>query len=137
MGVSAPSVAKAKPVAASSLFASRFRPQPAASAVAPRTGGLNQTSSRAALVRTAAVGDLPSGLPSSSSSFDRSLATNPHRFAPALDYKIRGQLDLTPLDDAERQRLSEELQAGVITKGTAVERESNMRTWALLHRRWF
>ena len=76
-----------------------------------------------------------SACPASSIGEVLAVPTNPHRFAPLVNYKVRGNLDLTPLDEAERVRLSKALEADVVSAGTAIGRASNLRTWALMHHR--
>ena len=129
MGSAAPPAisAKAKAASAASPFAARFRPVLGSGVAAMPRAVASMANSVAPAAAASSSGPCLPPPP----------LANPHRFAPAIDYKIRGQLDLTPLSEAERQRLSDELLAGVITRGTAVGRESNMRTWALLHHRWF
>ena len=64
-------------------------------------------------------------------------ATNPHRHHPVVKYTTRGRFDGSPLTDDDRARLSADLEGDVLAVGTAIGRASSMRTWGLMHRRWF
>ena len=64
-------------------------------------------------------------------------ATNDRRLAPVVAYKVRGQLDFSELDDGQRQILAADLDADMLTRGTAIARASCRRTWSILHWRWF
>ena len=64
-------------------------------------------------------------------------ATSNRRLAPVVAYKVRGHLDNAELDAAQKEILSADLDADMITRGTAIARASCRRTWSTLHWRWF
>ena len=63
----------------------------------------------------------------------RTPATNDRRLAPVVAHKARGQLDLSELDDGQKQILAADLDADMLTRGNAIARASCRRTWSILH----
>ena len=138
LGFSAPPIASPVPVTARSLFAPLLRPvPPSAPLTANCAAGSSRPSAGHRFGSAPAAPALPSPAADEAASSSTSLACNPHRFTPVVNYKVRGAIDLAPLHDAARGQMSAALQADVVSAGTVAGRASNMRTWALLHHRWF
>ena len=135
MGSSAPApAAKSKAVQFSSLFGPRLARAPAAASSS--SSSFNQISGTSHVYSgTSTPGPLHASAPSEAANLVP--ATSNRRLAPVVAYKIRGHLDTTELDTAQKDILSADLDSDMITRGTAIARASCRRTWSTLHWRWF
>ena len=59
------------------------------------------------------------------------------RLVQTTSYTVRGTLPSEALSDADRNALLQALEADTVAQSTAAARASAVRTWSLLHLRWF